>query len=188
MAHSGRYPGLVFMLNQTRPRWLSEQLFHWSAALGLLPWLALMWLNGRAVTPWLAVGYVVQSWLLLGLVWWLQRQRWAYGRAWAIVAHLSNLTAVGFGIIAQNQLWLAGGLMGIGAFYFVIPWVVRQNRWLFLGGWVFMLGWWLLLIEILLLETVTIEEPLALVSALLAVVVFLYACAIYFVEPQSGKS
>ena len=144
LGHGTDAPGLRALLAGCPRRWSRlprPLLFHWLAALPILPWLWLNWTNGREPSASLALAYAILGWGLLGLCVRLRRMRWAYGRPWQVAAHLSNMVALGTGFVYYDQPWWASTLLLVAAFYFTAARILYQRGWLVAAGFIFLFAW-----------------------------------------------
>lgn len=146
LAASRRHLGLSLILTAPLLRRLQERAFHWAAALSFLPWLGLLWTNGRSTDWRLATGYVLMAWLLLGAAWLARRVRWQYGRSWATAAYIANLAGIVLAFGNYRPFW-GGILLGAGAFFFALA-LGAKRRWQFVPAvLVFAYGWLMLATE-----------------------------------------
>jgi hypothetical protein len=138
LLHHREAPGLRRMLEHRR--W-QPTLFHWAAALPLLPWLWLVWTGYRPAGGPLGLAYLGLAWLLLGLGLWLRRIQWRYGRPWLTVAHAANLIAVGTRLWLYHQGWTALILLLTAVFFFASARLLHNRFWLVAGALSFPFGW-----------------------------------------------
>ncbi len=144
LAHTGTAGVLAWLAHQWLARWRTT-LCHWGAALAIVPWVWLLWSNGREPTPSLALVYTAVAWGLLWICTRVRRVRWVYGRAWQTAAHLSAVAALVVAWGAQQPFTLAVVLLWLAVFYFTVAWVGHNRRWLGVGGVLLPAGWALLL-------------------------------------------
>ncbi|GIK57155.1 MAG: hypothetical protein HND44_20515 [Chloroflexi bacterium] len=123
----------VLALLARRPlvRW-GVNLFHWGAALAILPWVWVWWTDGRPPSPTLAFLYTAVAWGLLFVATRLQVGQ----RAWYTTAHLGAVTALLVGVVTGNQLMVGWLLLPLAAFYLTVAWIPRPHEALaFIGVW-----------------------------------------------------
>lgn len=176
LAHGKEAPGIAVLLAARRLRRVGPAFFHWLAAAAVLPWVWLLWTNGRPPSAMLALLFNIVAWGLLWLCLRLRRLRWPYGDAWQTVAHLSNVAAVLIGLQHYQQRWLAAVLILVAAFYFAATAVLHSHRrlWLAVGAVVFPVGW------LLGWRSVGLGDEA--LSAALALVVLAYVVAAVLLE------
>ncbi|MCL4265730.1 MAG: hypothetical protein KJ069_21130 [Anaerolineae bacterium] len=133
LAH-GQTAGVWALLAHRRlARWQTT-LFHWGAALAVVPWVWFLWSPDRPVSPLLPLMYTAVTYTLLVVSIWVRRRQWAYGRAWQTAAHLSAFMALASAFLSQRQ-WTVGLVLWLLAvFYFVAAAVLHNRRWLWVGG------------------------------------------------------
>ncbi len=128
----------VLALLAARPlaRW-GVNLFHWGAALAILPWVWVWWTNGRAPSPTLSLVYTAVAWALL----WISTRIQMGRRAWYTAAHLSAVTALLIGLVTGTQLTMGWLLLPLAAFYLAAAWLPRPQEGLaFVGVWLGVAG------------------------------------------------
>lgn len=131
LAHTETAGVLALPARRPLSRW-GVNLFHWGAALAILPWLWVWWTDGRAPSPTLALLYTAVAWALLGISTRLQ-VGW---RAWYTTAQLSAVAALLTGVVTGNQLALGWLLLPLAAFYLAVAWIPRpREEWAFVGVW-----------------------------------------------------
>jgi cbb3-type cytochrome oxidase subunit 3 len=155
--------GLQLFLAQPRLRGLGSLLFHWAAALAVVPWLWLVWTNMRPAAAPLALIFAVAGWGLLWLCLRLRRLDWSYGRPWSLVAHFSNTAALLTGFFYYEQAWLAAVLLLVGTFYLAAARLLHRREWLYAGG-LLWAGGWLLGLDWLGLAARLLNPALALLA------------------------
>ncbi|MBX3058480.1 MAG: hypothetical protein KF770_18610 [Anaerolineae bacterium] len=133
LAH-GQTAGVLALLAHRRlTRWQTT-LFHWGAALAIVPWVWFLWPFARPASPMLPLMYTAVTYALLGVCLWVRRRQVAYGRAWQTAAHLSALMALSTAFLSQRQ-WTVGVIfLLLAVFYFVAAGVLHNRRWLWPGG------------------------------------------------------
>lgn len=133
LAHVETVGVLALLAHRRLARWQTT-LFHWGAALAVVPWVWFLWPPARPASPMLPLMYTAVTYTLLAVCIWVRRRQGAYGRAWQTAAHLSALMALATALLSQRQ-W-TGGLVFLllAVFYFVAAGVLHNRRWLWLGG------------------------------------------------------
>ncbi|HRQ37140.1 MAG TPA: hypothetical protein PLD25_04395 [Chloroflexota bacterium] len=134
LAHVETAGVLALLAHRRLVRWQTT-LFHWGAALAVVPWVWFLWPHGRTpAEPAQALVYTAVTYALLGVCIWVRRRRWAYGRAWQTAAHLSALMALVTAFMSQRQWTVGLVFLLLAAFYFVAAGALQNRRWLWLGG------------------------------------------------------
>lgn len=127
---------LAWLAQRPLARW-GTNLFHWGAALTILPWVWVWWTDGRVPSPPLSLVYSAVAWALLFISIRIQVGR----RAWYTTAHLSALAALLVGLVTGNQLTMGWLLLPLAAFYLVTAWTPRPHENLaFAGAWLGVAG------------------------------------------------
>lgn len=107
-----------------------ESLFHWLAAVGVVPWVWLAWQHEQL----LGVVLAVVAWGLLGVSVWLRGLRAEYGRSWEWAAYLATAAGAVAGLLYFQQSWMAATVGITAVFYFAAAWVLKGRSWLVVGG------------------------------------------------------
>ncbi|MBN1484767.1 MAG: hypothetical protein JXA37_08605 [Chloroflexia bacterium] len=139
LLHQGEAPGLYLLLERSRR--LGVLLFHWSAALALLPWLWLLWLGRRPADVYLALAYSLWAGLLFLLGLWLRRRRWPYGRPWCTAAHLAQALSLLLGWYFYDRGWTALLFLLAALFYVASARWLYRRLWLMPAGALLAAGW-----------------------------------------------
>ena len=135
-----QHTALAMMMRMRLWRWLGEALFHWLAALAMIPWLALLW-GERPLTA-LALTYAALAWGMLWLSVRLRKIQWGYGRPWQVAAHIGNGVALLMVLLtADGWRVMTAVLWSLSLFYFVMARVGHWREWLYLAAGLLPLAW-----------------------------------------------
>lgn len=135
LAYRQSEPALQTLLARPRLQKMRPALFHWLAALPLVGWVWLLWVNNSAASGELALLYAVFAWGVLWLCLRLRRLHWEYGRPWQMAAHLSNVVALVLLMSTRAPLsWATITLFAASAFYIAAVWLLHKPRAFYVGG------------------------------------------------------
>lgn len=136
LAHRQTEPALQAFLAHRRLRKVKRTLFHWLAALPVLGWVWLLFVNDHLTTPGsISLVYAVLAWGLLWVCLRLRQMQWEYGRPWQVAAHLSNLTALLLCIPQAGETWEATCvILSVAIFYFIAVKLLHEPRVFYLGA------------------------------------------------------